>query len=108
MSTNPSKKRNLLSFQMINKIYEQLISQINQWDHEYYVLDNPSVTDTEYDASFRQLQELEANYPEFITPSSPSQRVGAKPIDEFCKIKHQKGYCVSLREKIIVLQFFLA
>ncbi len=52
------------------------------------MLDNPTVTDAEYDKAFRNLLEMEAIYPELITAESPSQRVGAKPIDEFRKIEH--------------------
>jgi len=72
----------------LNTNYKQLVAKINQWDHEYYVLDNPSVADAEYDQVFRELLEMEANNPELTTPESPSQRVGAKPIDEFRKIEH--------------------
>ncbi len=68
--------------------YQNLIAQLNQWDYEYYVLDNPSVSDAEYDAVFRQLLAFEAEHPELITPDSPSQRVGGKAIDEFAKITH--------------------
>ncbi len=68
--------------------YNELVAKINQWDHEYYVLDNPSVSDAEYDQAFRKLLKIEAENPELITPESPSQRVGAKPIDEFRKIEH--------------------
>jgi len=73
---------------MQGKDYNELVAKINQWDHEYYVLDNPSVSDAEYDQSFRKLLEMEAANPELITAESPSQRVGAKPIDEFLKIEH--------------------
>ncbi len=72
----------------LNPVHNELVAKINQWDHEYYVLDNPSVSDAEYDQAFRQLLELESAKPELITPESPSQRVGAKPIDEFRKIEH--------------------
>jgi DNA ligase (NAD+) len=68
--------------------YNELVAKINQWDHEYYVLDNPSVSDAEYDQAFRKLLEMDAENPELITPESPSQRIGAKPIDEFRKIEH--------------------
>jgi len=64
--------------------YNELVAKINQWDHEYYVLDNPSVSDA-IRSAFRKLLEIEAAYPELITPESPSQRIGAKPIDEFRK-----------------------
>lgn len=69
--------------------YNELVAKINQWDHEYYVLDNPTVPDAEYDQVFRKLLEMEAENPELIAPDSPSQRVGGKPIDEFRKITHK-------------------
>ena len=72
----------------MNLSYEQLLERINQWNHEYYVLDNPSVSDAEYDQAFRALLALEAENPSLITPESPSQRVGGKPIDEFKKVEH--------------------
>ncbi len=72
----------------LNPAYNDLVAKINQWDHEYYVLDNPSVSDAEYDQAFRKLLEMESEHPELITKESPSQRVGAKPISEFRKIKH--------------------
>jgi len=73
----------------LNIIYNELVAKINQWDHEYYVLDNPSVPDAEYDQTFRKLLELEAENPQLITPESPSQRVGAKPIDDYVKVTHK-------------------
>jgi len=72
----------------MHKHYNDLVTRINRWDHEYYVLDNPTVSDAQYDQVFRELLALEAEHPELITPQSPSQRVGAKPIDEFRKIAH--------------------
>ena len=73
----------------MNQIYNQLVAKINQWDHEYYVLDNPSVPDAEYDQTFRKLLQMEAENPQLITPQSPSQRVGAKPIDDYIKVEHK-------------------
>ncbi len=73
----------------MNLTYNQLVAKINQWDHEYYVLDNPSVPDADYDKAFRQLLELEAENPLLITPESPSQRVGAKPISDYVKVEHK-------------------
>lgn len=73
----------------MNEKYNELLAQINQWDYEYYVLDNPSVPDAKYDQVFRQLQELEAEHPELINAASPTQRVGANPIEEFSKIEHK-------------------
>ena len=69
--------------------YNELVAKLNRWDHEYYVLDNPSVPDAEYDRTFRKLLELEAENPQLITPESPSQRVGAKPIDDYVKVPHK-------------------
>jgi len=51
--------------------------------YRYYVLDDPEITDAEYDRMFRKLQALEEKFPELVTPDSPTQRVGAAPLDEF-------------------------
>ncbi|MCF7988083.1 MAG: NAD-dependent DNA ligase LigA [Methylovulum sp.] len=69
--------------------YADLIRQINQWDHAYYVLDAPLISDAEYDSYFRELLVLETEYPELVSLASPSQRVGASPIEDFQKISHQ-------------------
>ncbi len=69
--------------------YTQLIATLRHWDYEYYVLDNPSVSDSHYDAAFRELLAIEAAHPDWVTPDSPSQRVGAEPISEFNKIEHR-------------------
>ena len=52
------------------------------------MLDQPEITDAEYDALMRQLQELEAQHPELVTPDSPTQRVGGKPREGFVKVRH--------------------
>jgi DNA ligase (NAD+) len=57
--------------------------------HRYYVLDEPEIPDAEYDKLFRELQELEQRHPELLTPDSPTQRVGAKPLDAFTKVRHK-------------------
>jgi DNA ligase (NAD+) len=57
--------------------------------HRYYVLDEPEIPDVEYDRLFRELQDLEARHPELLTPDSPTQRVGAKPLDMFAKVRHK-------------------
>jgi len=56
--------------------------------HRYYVLDEPELPDAEYDKLFRELQELEAQHPELLTPDSPTQRVGGKVLDGFVKVRH--------------------
>lgn len=67
----------------------ELRRQINKANYNYYVLDNPTISDAEYDRLMRELQELEKNYPELITPDSPSRRVGAVPLKEFGTITHR-------------------
>jgi DNA ligase (NAD+) len=57
--------------------------------HRYYVLDEPEIPDAEYDKLFRELQELEAQHPELASPDSPTQRVGAKPLEGFTKVRHK-------------------
>ncbi len=67
---------------------QQLHEQLNQHNYHYYVLDDPQVPDAEYDRLFRQLQAIEAEYPELITIDSPTQRVGAEPLAAFEQVKH--------------------
>jgi DNA ligase (NAD+) len=62
--------------------------EIERHNYAYYVLDQPLVPDAEYDRLFRELQALEAEHPELVTPDSPTQRVGGKPLDAFPKIRH--------------------
>lgn len=66
----------------------KLRDEINQHNYRYYVLDEPVVSDAEYDRLMRELQSLEAAHPELITPDSPTQRVGAKPLKEFGEVRH--------------------
>ncbi len=72
-------------------IQQQVLRLRDEVDHHnylYYVLDNPEVPDSEYDRLLRELQRLEAEYPELITPDSPTQRVGAEPLEEFAQVEH--------------------
>lgn len=73
---------------MKDKILE-LVNKINLWNHEYYMLDNPSVSDQEYDSNFRELKSLEEKYPEYILPNSPTQLIGSTVIDKFEKVTHK-------------------
>ena len=61
---------------------------IEKYDYQYYVLDQPSVSDAEYDALYRELSALEAEYPALVTPDSPTQRVGGAPLTEFAPVRH--------------------
>lgn len=69
---------------------ERLRQQIRTYDFQYYVLDNPSVPDAEYDRCFRELQQLEAQYPDLVSADSPTQRVGAAPASAFKTLVHKQ------------------
>ena len=69
---------------------EQLRSRIEQHNYQYYVLDDPKISDAEYDGLFRELLDLETRYPELTTPDSPTQRVGGKPIAAFRQVRHEQ------------------
>ena len=62
---------------------------IRRHDHRYYVLDDPEITDHEYDALMRELEALEEEHPGLVTPDSPTQRVGAAPSASFPEVVHR-------------------
>ncbi|MBI2979260.1 MAG: NAD-dependent DNA ligase LigA [Chloroflexi bacterium] len=68
---------------------EQLKARINYHNYRYYVLDNPEVSDVEYDSLMRELKQLEEQYPRLLTPDSPTQRVGAAPVEAFGVVEHR-------------------
>ncbi|MBM4448749.1 MAG: NAD-dependent DNA ligase LigA [Chloroflexi bacterium] len=70
-----------------NRIQE-LRAEINHHNYRYYVLDSPEISDAEYDALMRELQQLETQCPQFLTPDSPTQRVGAAPLEAFGVVEH--------------------
>ena len=72
----------------VRKEVERLRELVNYHNIKYYRDDNPEISDAEYDELFRRLVELEKKYPELITPDSPTQRVGAPPLEKFEKITH--------------------
>jgi len=67
-----------------------LRNEIRRHDHLYYVKDRPEISDSQYDRLFRELVELEQAHPELVTPDSPSQRVGAPPLQELIKVPHEQ------------------
>ena len=69
--------------------YQQLVSELNEHNRLYHSLDQPEVSDAEYDQLMRQLQRIEAQHPDWVVPESPSQRVGGAPLPEFNQIKHE-------------------
>jgi len=74
----------------VKKRIEKLRKLINKYDYEYYVLAQPSISDYEYDQLMKELERLEKEHPELITPDSPTQRVSGQPIKEFPTVTHRK------------------
>ncbi len=66
----------------------QLRELLNLHSYRYYVLDDPEISDAEYDRLFRELQNIESDFPELVTPDSPTQRVGAPPLESFETVQH--------------------
>lgn len=73
----------------VKKEIENLRRQIRHHDHRYYVLNQPEISDSEYDKLMRRLKELEDKHPQFKSPTSPTQRVGGKPQQGFKQVKHR-------------------
>ena len=69
-------------------LHKLLTEQLNQANHQYYVLDDPKMPDFEYDMLLRELENLEAAYPEFALPNSPTKRVGGEALSKFEKVVH--------------------
>jgi DNA ligase (NAD+) len=76
------------SLSAVSERINALREAIRLHNYRYYVLDEPTISDAEYDALMRELRELEERYPELITPDSPTQRVGAPPAERFAKVRH--------------------
>ncbi len=68
--------------------YAELKTQVNFHNYRYHVLDAPIISDVEYDRLLNELKQIESDYPDWITPDSPTQRAGARPADRFEKIRH--------------------
>lgn len=72
----------------IQKRMEQLAAELEKHNYAYYVLDDPTIADFEYDAMLRELEDLEKEHPELASPLSPTRRVGGAPVSEFQKVRH--------------------
>ena len=72
----------------LSKRYISIQKIIRSHDFQYYILDDPSISDHEYDELFRELKQIESEHPDWITPESPSQRVGIKPENDFATYQH--------------------
>ena len=73
----------------ISETIKSLRKKINDHNYQYYVLDNPIISDSEYDKLLKELELIEKKYPEFIVPESPTQRIGAQPIESFGTVTHR-------------------
>ena len=73
----------------VQKEIQTLRKELEQANYQYYVQDNPALSDYEYDHKLRRLEDLEAEHPEFITPDSPTQRVGGKALEAFQQVVHK-------------------
>jgi DNA ligase (NAD+) len=80
----------LAKAQSVSQEIEKLRDEIRRHEDLYYVLDNPEISDAEYDALLEQLQRLEQAHPDQITPDSPTQRVGGKPAEGFSQVVHRR------------------
>jgi len=72
----------------IKRYIEDLRQKIHYHNYRYYVLNEPEISDAEYDRLFHELEELEREHPDLVTPDSPTQRIGAAPLEEFGAFKH--------------------
>ncbi|MFW5986339.1 MAG: DNA ligase LigA-related protein, partial [Halanaerobiales bacterium] len=74
----------------VKKRINELREKIRYHEHRYYVLDNPEISDAEFDRLMQELEKLEAENPELITPDSPTRRVGGEPLSSFTKVTHSR------------------
>ncbi len=72
------------------KRIEELRAELRRHEHLYYVMDAPVISDADYDTLMNELKRLETQYPDLLTPDSPSQRVGGKPAEGFQKVRHSR------------------
>ena len=79
----------------LQKKIDALRDKIRYHEHRYYVLDDPEISDAEFDKLMDELIGLEAAHPELVTPDSPTQRVGGKPSEEFAKVRHSTPNAVA-------------
>ena len=69
--------------------YDQLRREIDRHNRRYYVLDDPEISDAQYDLLYRRLEAMEREHPEWVTPDSPTQKVGGKAQEKFEKVEHR-------------------
>ena len=76
--------------EQVEKRIKELVSIINEANYNYHVLDNPTITDQEYDKYLEELYKLEEKYPEFVQDDSPTKKIGGEVLDKFLKVTHEK------------------
>ncbi len=81
----------MIELEAASKQVAQLVSEIALYDYQYYTLDAPSISDSEYDGLYRQLVDLEKQFPQLITTDSPTQRVGGAPLSAFDSATHRQA-----------------
>ena len=72
------------------KAIKKLREEINSHNYRYYVENNPIISDYEFDQLLKKLEELESEFPDLITPDSPTQRVGGEPVEGFITVEHKQ------------------
>lgn len=77
--------------EVLQRSVDELRAKIDRWSYEYHVLDEPTVTDAEYDEAFNELRKIEEEHPELVTPESPTQRVGEFEKSEFPEHQHPRA-----------------
>jgi len=78
----------MVDLDKVKERIDKLRAEINYHNYRYYVLDSPEISDAEYDGLMRELKKLEEEYPQFLTSDSPTQRVGAAPVEAFGIVEH--------------------
>src|SRR6188474_511832 len=86
----PTRNSPLPSLKTIEKTITDLRDEIRRHEELYYVSDNPEISDKDYDDLIERLRELEEQYPQFLTPDSPTQRVGGRPAEGFDEYLHRR------------------
>ena len=79
-----------MTLEQAQKRVDSLRKLINQHNYQYYALDDPTISDAEYDKLLRELIDIENEFPELIVPDSPTQRVGISPVSELKEVIHIK------------------
>jgi hypothetical protein len=89
LSLRTATKGSILSFMGVQERIKDLVDRLNYHSYRYYILDDPEISDTEYDQLFNELKALEKEHPEYVLGYSPTQKVGHKVLTAFEKVIHR-------------------